>query len=228
MSIFSVKITFTEEVLGTASSNKDIHREYIADKAPDALSREEEVEAIGVDGVMEKSMTIFPKEDGMPFFFNYQWKGYFKDACAMLARCPGTITYRGTNGTVATIEDAADNKSKKAELKAFKKIIDGCIFVEPRKIFIDLNGPMGLCQRPLRGNTAQGERIALATSETVPAGSSCILEVNCLNDAYDKYVREWFEYGKHRGTGQWRNSGKGTFTFEYLDDNDSKARKKKK
>jgi hypothetical protein len=47
-----VKIKFLEEVLGTASANPDIHREYIASKAPDAESIEEEVAAIGVDAAL--------------------------------------------------------------------------------------------------------------------------------------------------------------------------------
>lgn len=36
-----IRITFLEELLGTASANPDIHREYIASKAPDAESIEE-------------------------------------------------------------------------------------------------------------------------------------------------------------------------------------------
>jgi hypothetical protein len=197
--ILPVKLTFIEEVLGTASANKEIHREFIAEKAPDALSREEEVEYIGVDAVVEKSMTIFPKENGKPFFWDYQLKGFFKDTCGSLSRCPGTITYKGTTGK---------------EFRAYRKIIDGCIFVQPRKIFIELNGSMGNCQRPLRGSTPQGERIALANSETVPSGSTCSFDIVCLNEAYEKYVIEWLDYGQLRGTGQWRNSGKGRFTYE--------------
>ena len=44
-----VRVTFTEELLGTASGNKDLHRDYIASKAPDAEKLEEEVEALGVE-----------------------------------------------------------------------------------------------------------------------------------------------------------------------------------
>ena len=29
-------------------------------------------------------------------------------------------------------------------------------------------------------------------------------------------IHEWLDYGKLHGTGQWRNSGKGRFTVEYL------------
>ena len=46
-----VRITYAEPLLGTASANKELHSEFIASKAPDAPSREEEVAAIGVDAV---------------------------------------------------------------------------------------------------------------------------------------------------------------------------------
>ena len=49
MKEMKIRIIFTEEVLGTASANKEIHEEYIASKAPDAKSIEEEVAAVGND-----------------------------------------------------------------------------------------------------------------------------------------------------------------------------------
>ena len=49
--------------------------------------------------------------------------------------------------------------------------IDGLIFIAPRQIPIKFDGEMGICQRPLRAQTAQGERVALASSESIPASS---------------------------------------------------------
>ena len=191
-----VKLTFKEEVLGTANSNPDIHREYIASKASDATTIEEEVNALGVDTVVDKTMTIFPKdENGTPFLYDYQIKGMFKDSAGMLKRVPGT---------------------KSAKLKAFKKEIDGLVFVEPRKIPFSLSGPIGDCQRPLRASTPQGDRVALADSETVPAGSTVTFEIILLNKDLEPVVREWLDYGALRGIGQWRNSGKGRFTWEEI------------
>ena len=192
-----VKLTFTEEVLGTANSNPDIHREYIASKAANAATTEEEVEALGVDAVVEKAMTIFPKdENGVPFIYDYQIKGMFKDSAGMLKRSPG---------------------SKSSKIKAYKKEIDGLVFVEPRKIPFDLSGPIGDCQRPLRAATPQGDRVALADSETVPAGSSITFEIILLNKDLEPAIREWLDYGALRGVGQWRNSGKGRFTWEEIE-----------
>jgi hypothetical protein len=107
--------------------------------------------------------------------------------------------------------------SKSSKIKAYKKEIDGLIFVEERKIPIHFDGEMSTCQRPLRGQTAQGERIALANSESIPAGSWIEFTVKCLCDSHEAVVKEWLDYGELRGIGQWRNSGKGRFKWEELE-----------
>ena len=191
-----VRLTFTEDLLGTANSDPDIHEEFIASKAPDAPSREEEIAAIGKDEAIKKSKTIFHRDEhDNPILFNYMFKGHFKDACGMLARLTGT-------------------KSK--ELKAYKKIIDGLIFVYPRKVLIHFDGQIGSNQRPLRASTPQGERIALVNSETIPAGAYVDIEIQCLCDDHCNVVEEWLNYGSLRGIGQWRNAGYGSYTWEKL------------
>lgn len=196
MKELKVKLTFIEEVLGTASNNPEIHSEFIASKAPDALSREEEVATIGADAVEEKSITVFPRlEDGTPFAWDYQIKGFFKDSCGMLRNV---------------------SKTESSKIKAYKKYIDGLVFVKERKIPFENYGTIGECQRPLRGQTAQGERIALAHSETVQAGSELTFTIQILKDDLEKAIREWLDYGALRGMFQWRNSGKGRFTWEEL------------
>ena len=104
--------------------------------------------------------------------------------------------------------------SESSKLKAYKKIIDGLVFVNPRAIPIDFDGDVGICQRPLRAQTAQGERVALAISEEIHAGATIEFDVNLLDGAHEKALREWLEYGALRGLGQWRNSGRGRFTCE--------------
>lgn len=196
MKEMKVKLTFTEEILGTSPNDKEVYKNFIASKAPDASTIEEEVAAIGTDEVVEKGKTVFPRmEDGTPFVYDYQIKGFFKDSCGMLARVKGT---------------------KSSSIKAYKKVIDGLIFPSPRKIPINLSGDIGLCQRPLRGNGPQGERVALAISETAPEGSSIEFSVKLFDEKHEDLVLEWLSYGCMRGTGQWRNSGKGKFTYEIL------------
>ena len=51
-------------------------------------------------------MTIFPRDNGVPIYWDYQIKGFFKDACGMLRKVTG---------------------SKSSKIKAYKKEIDGLI-----------------------------------------------------------------------------------------------------
>lgn len=192
MKEMKVRLTFLEEILGTSPSDPEIYRKFIGSKAPDAQTLEEEVEALGVDEVTEKSMTIFPKENGIPFLQDYQIKGFFKDACSMLRKVP---------------------KTHSSKIKAYKKEIDGLIFVKEKRIPIKFEGDISTCQRPLRAQTAQGERISLANSESIPTGSTIEFTVQCLVDPDMNLVIEWLDYGRLRGIGQWRNSGKGRFEW---------------
>ena len=207
MKKLKVKLTFTEPILGTWPSNQNIAREFIASKSPDAATIEDEVAALGADAVADKGMTVFPRnEKGEPVLYDYQVKGFFKDSCGMLGRI---------GGKSETGKKKAVNESGK--ITAYKKVIDGLIFVEPRMIPLKFDGEIGDCQRPLRAQTAQGERVSLANSEEIPAGATCEFEVLCMDDSHEKAVLEWLDYGALRGIGQWRNYGKGRFTYEILD-----------
>lgn len=77
-----VRLTFLEPVLGTWPSSENIARDYIASKAPDASTIEDEIAALGADAVAEKGKTVFPRTNGQPILYDYQIKGFFKDAFA--------------------------------------------------------------------------------------------------------------------------------------------------
>ena len=196
MKTMKVKLTFIDEVLGTASADPEIHANYIASKAPDAPTREEEVAALGAEEVIHLASTVFPRnKEGIPILWDYQIKGFFKAKCSALKKVEGT---------------------KSGKCKAFKKQIDELIFVKPREIPLIFEGETGTCQRPLRAETAQGARVALANSETVPEGATCQFEVICFNDSDMDMVREWLDHGEWNGLLQWRNGGKGRFIWEEI------------
>lgn len=205
-----VKLTLTEEMLGMSNPDYETQKDFIACNAvnengePDKTRSQEELDAIAEYGeeaegeeLEARPATVFPRKDGQPIMWDYQIKGMFKDFCGMLRRVPGTHS----------------NKCA-----AFKKVIDGLVFVQPRAIPIQVNGDMGRCKRVLRANTPKGERTAIAESETVPAGSTIEFIVLCQSNKEEdiKLVKEWLDYGQWRGMGQWRNSGKGTFTWEEI------------
>lgn len=206
MEKITVKVKFIEGILGTASNDKEIYSKFIASKSPDASTIEDEVAAVGVDEFVEKGTTVFPKlDDGTPYLYDYQIKGFFKDTCKMLSKLTKKDPETGKKGK-------AVNESSK--ITAYKSVIDGLIFVAPRKIPFKFDGDISICQRPLRASTAQGERIALASSEEIPAGAEIEFQVMCMSDDHLKAVIEWLDYGFWRGIGQWRNSGKGKFCYE--------------
>lgn len=197
MKEIKVRLTLTEEILGTAPSDPEIYKKYVASKSEDAAKIEEEVSAHGVDAVVDNARTVFPTNaDGELIMWDYQIKGFFKDACGMLRNVEGT---------------------KSSKIKAYKKYIDGLVFVTPRQIEFDNITEIGDCQRPLRVPTPQGERNAIAVSDTINAGATLTFTIKILKeDLYDTVI-EWLDYGQLRGLGQWRNSGKGTFTYEILE-----------
>lgn len=271
MITYDIHLVFVEAVLGTASSDPEIHERFIASKAPDAQTLKEEVAALGVDAVEDRSMTRFPHmEDGTPFLWDYQVKGFMKDAAKMMRyssksaskgltnylkkidgcvfptprviplHVPETV-YSTTRGGVSVVVEQVDGDFVNVTLTADKSVIDSIpydpdyiafievpLHADGREIgkTVELNEDNGWtatvkmprhraysCQRPLRAQTAQGERIALANSEELPAGTWCDFQITTLiEDAQmQKCIVEWFQYGFLRGIGQWRNSGKGRF-----------------
>jgi hypothetical protein len=207
-----IKITLIEDILGSLPSDEEIYSSYIATKKAEKdakipLTEEEKQEEIASllakeyneaaeNGLDEKGVTIFAKtEDGKPFLYDYVIKGFFKNACKAMREVEG---------------------SRSKGLSAYKTKIDNLVFVEPRKILFDMpeGSEITICQRPLRANTPQGERTALAASECIPAGSTLECTIHCLNKEMYERVPEWLNYGRWNGLGQWHNSGRGRLLWQ--------------
>lgn len=203
MKEIKVRATMIEEMLGSQPGDPDLHKTYIASKAPDALSKEEEIAAMGVDEFEERAMTYFHRtDDNKPCLMNYQVKGFFKSAAR--------VENSRTDSTLKTLTSF----KKKVDLFVFVYGTDGSRFIP---IDIPEGGKIGYCGRPLRANTMQGERVSIAKSESVPAGSTVEFVVKVLDDSLLPYVKAWLDYGRFNGFGQWRNSGKGSFTWEEIE-----------
>ena len=211
MPTYQVHLTFTEPLLGSAPLDRKTYETYILPKMPLSPPDEaderaaEELDTIAHsngNGMDSKGITGFHRtEDGKPFLYSYVIQGYFKDACGMLRRIPG---------------------KESAALKAYKTIIDGMVFPmgllknEPRKIVLnppDADGEIVIFARSLRAETAQGPRVAIATSERMPAGTTCEFTIDSLGVVTESLLREWFDYGIRRGIGCWRNGSWGRFKY---------------
>ena len=194
MDRYNVEITFIEPLIGTVPMNKEIYSDFVESKKPPEID-DDEVDT--VIEALEKGVTGFHVNgDEEPILYDYVIKGFFKDACGMLRR-------------------VTDTRSKK--VTAYKKIIDGLVFVKPRQIVIS-GGQKGMIERPLRAITAKGERVALAKSEIITdiKGKAPWMEfeVHVLGQVKENLLREWLNYGALRGLGQWRNAGYGSFTYQ--------------
>lgn len=198
MKTYKIKLTFLEPVLGTIPKDPDVYKNYIADKA--ALTDEALAEELAtIERIEDKGWTGFHKlPDGNPLIYDYAIKGFFKDACSMLKRV---------------------EKSESSKVTAFKKIIDGLVFVEPRQIplILPAGAKLGVLERPLRAQTAQGERITLARSDTCPVGTTMEFSINIMGGVSEALLMEWLDYGRLRGLGQWRNGGYGRYSYEVIE-----------
>lgn len=209
-----VRLTLTEGMLGTSPADPKIYETYIGKNAPNSATLEEEIEALGVEAVAQRGMTVFSRtEDGKPMIYDYMVKGYFKETCSALQRLVPKDPATGKR-----IKNCAVNESSKMGFTTYKSIIDTLIFVKPREIPIVFDGEVTTCQRSLRAETMQGPRVSLACSEEVPAGATMEFWVHCFDDAHAAAVKEWLNHGEYHGLGQWRNAGKGTFTWELLEE----------
>jgi hypothetical protein len=201
-----VKITFTDEILGTASADSEIHKEFIASKSADKAKVKEELEALPADDLIEKAITVFSRaKDGRPMFWDYQWRGFFKEVLGSMVEFSPLVLKVG-------------RKEIKFSKWTYKRLVDNYIFVTPREIPLNMPAEtkLGECTRPLRAETQKGPRVALATSETVPEKTTCEFEVKSMRPELDALIVECLDYGIHKGMGQWRNSGKGRFTWEEI------------
>ena len=270
MHYLHVEIEWLEKALGTSPNNKDLLSSYIASKAPDAKSMEEEIAAIGEDEVINQQVLVYPKgqfikdddtgrfidvldnnievsgevDDGkvewyekgddcasgtgvyvdkVPYYYNYQIRGFFKDSCGLLSRA----------------EEVDENgkklgASESAKLKAYKKVIDGGIFVFPRRIGIEIpdysladdgvtmipsydeNGNLPILSRALRTSGPTGERTAIAASEVIPAGSRMRFTIGMTSLKFKPAVIEWLNYAVVHGISGWRNSGLGILRWREI------------
>jgi hypothetical protein len=193
---YAARITFTEAILGSAPLDEEVYTTYIASKAPAGLNGTAQSELELMEEADIKGRTGFLRtEAGQPLLMNYTYKGFMKEAWQACRQIPG---------------------SHSAALKNGKSKINTLIFVEPRHIILRLptGGVESINERPLRAETARGPRVALAASEMLPKGTWCDVRFVVLAPQVitEDLLREWLDYGRFLGMGQWRGGAFGTFS----------------
>ena len=178
----SVTIEFTERFLGTVPKNPDVYKKYIEELKPEEI-KDEEYKT--VESKEEGGWTGFHKDEKGLFIYDYMVKGFLKTA--------------GNN-----FKDAMG-------VKALRSKIDEFLFVSPRQIYLGKTEPDGIFERPLRCNTMQGPRVALARSDYIDAGIRITFVITFAPPSTEKMVSIMLDYGQYKGLGQFRNGGFGRF-----------------
>lgn len=195
------RLTGFTPLLGSQPAKEEIRTEYIASKAPSPeRGREEDAMLPDLDS---KGLTVFlrrPEDDALSMM-DYHVIAFLKAACSVLA---------------------AENGIKQAASK-----VNTYVFAEPRVIPVLRNGkPIidedSVLERPLRAQTMQGPRVALAASERVddPWTIEFTLKLIANEGTPKSKAVSWealeaaLDYGALRGLGQWRNGGWGRFAWE--------------
>ncbi|MBA2705847.1 MAG: hypothetical protein H0U60_18580 [Blastocatellia bacterium] len=186
---YKLKVTMTEPLLGTQTV-KDVAIEYLQSKARDLgidVSDEQET----LPEMLERGTTVFHKLDDKPIYYDYHVRGFLKESGRL---------QNGARG-----------------VKNLRNKIDNMVFIRPRRIALHVpsDATVEYLERPLRAETAQGPRVALARSEMLPLGTWFECEVEVLGSTIgEDLLRDLLDYGAYKGMGQWRNASYGRFTYE--------------
>ncbi len=188
---YKLKIIMLTPMLGSQST-REVATEFIAKKNGFEYGQDE-LEML--PDALERGTTVFHRDaQGRPVMRNYQILGFLKASAQV------------QNGKVA------------GGVKALRSKVGNQVFISPIVLPIKFDGDVDYLERPLRAETAQGPRVALARSEQIPEGAviECGLEV-MDGELSEEVLRDLLDYGYYRGLGQWRNSGAyGTFRYELV------------
>ena len=191
---YQVKVTFITELLGVVPKNPGVYATWVALKA--AAQADEEPP----DVTEERSWTGFHSDDEKGLYLmDYMVKGFLKEAASVLPKVLGITKKSGESISGRTV----------------KGRLDKWLFIMPRRIYLGHMKEAGCIERPLRASTLQGDRIALARSDYVPAGTEIEFTIVLLKDCpiTEEALREWLSYGELLGIGQFRTGGFGRLTF---------------
>jgi len=198
-SIFKVRIQLIEKMLGTTPADPEKYKEWIERFKPIEINEDESANVADqkLDALQRElaGWTTFLRDDKGIFLYDYQIKGFFKDA--------------------------GNTMKEQLGVTALKKKMTYFVFPEPRKIYLGKDKPDGMMERPMRGQTKQGEQTFLVRSDYINEGTIIDFNVRVLKGPVtERHIRTVLEYGKYYGLLRWRNGGWGRFAvleFERID-----------
>lgn len=224
---YRCRITFEGPLLGSLPANVDVYESYVIKKSVNAAKKQNESSMLAVanghipapiktvtgddfDFVQMEQKAAAPDPEGLqgrsvfdrdranrPLLGAYVVKGFLKETARARAK-QGGIT-----STVA----------------AYIQTIDLHLHILPPKLVLntvhaeEVDPWFG---RTLRAQTPTGPRNTLKSSEQVGPGTYLDFEIIVMlpNVVTEALLREWFDFGRYHGLGEWRNNiSFGTFTY---------------
>ena len=243
----AVQIRLLNPMLGTIPFDQGVVEKYLENKKFEHQKKYgnlteaeiEEAENKAVEEMEDKSWTGFHRSIDLPeddenynrhFIYNYMVKGNLRYAAQVF------------NGSTYDV-----NGKPKTFPRNFKSKVTNAVFVSPRRIYLPIAEDLDLIphvdengnstgfmrlrdslERPLRAETAQGPRTALARSDYLPAGATLDFQITLMDiTGTNKVSRNDLEgilsFGERNGLGQWRNAGFGAFEVTYFEEIDEAA-----
>lgn len=220
-----VMVEFMETLLGTVPKDPELVARYLAEKVRKRkdLTDQEKEELIKEECATafeqmkqeeQKGYTGFYKDEDGYWTYNYWILGFMKSAYQALM-------------------ETGDLE----KLPVWRTRLNRFIHIKERRLhFIRAEGEeaeketdwvLEVLTRPLRAKTPQGERVALARSDVLPAGTRLKWTFELLPNPKitTNDLRIALEFGLYEGMGQWRSGGYGT--FKVVEFNVIKPEKKK-
>lgn len=197
-----VRLDFNEPILGTSPTDPEVYSTYLLGKEAEVLKKMAKANGTSSRDLEDELTTLpesgpttgFHKDPNGLFLFNYQIKGFFKNA-----------------GNV--LKEQEDIKNLRNKLNDF-------LFIQPRRIYFKPGRQEadGTVERPLIADTPKGKRVALASSEAINPPARVTFEVELIEHKAIKWesLIDLLDYGSRMGIGQWRNGGHGQFRWEFV------------
>jgi len=191
-----VRLIFEEDLLGSWPADEAVLTRFVSSKAPSPWLQAEEGDTVP-EYTQDRGFTVFPQDETGLFLWNYQFKGFLKEAGNAL--------------------------KGQLNVKNLRAKIDNYVFVQPRRLYLlredgsNIREPDGVLERPLRGQTAKGPRVSLVGSEVVKAPATLNATIEVLQgEITPETIKAILDYGRLKGLGQWRNGGFGVFRWKEL------------
>jgi len=209
---YKIKIELLQPMLGTVTQSKSIFAAHIASKMAKDLKKEgfskDEIQdeiASTLDGVPDDDVNtlgltsfyrtdtfdpdqLYRKPDFSGYFLrDYQIKGFFKEA--------------------------ARSMKEHGKLKQLRDKVARYLFINPWAIKLaELDQELPIVERPLRAQTPQGERVAIARSHAIAAGHQIEFQLVAKADFITaNLINDLLAYGESMGLMQNRGAGYGQF-----------------